>query len=58
MFLEKVDKTATSIMALVIGGMMVNYAAGNITLTEALLVIIASAETIDVGFDYLSTQVE
>lgn len=53
-----VKKSTLTFQALGIGGAMVGLSSGVFNLTEALLLIIAVAETIDAGFDYFAQEVE
>jgi len=53
-----VKKSTLSFQAIGIGGAMVGLSSGVFNLTEALLLVIAVAETIDAGFDYYAQEVE
>ena len=53
-----IKKSTLSFQALGIGGAVVGLGSGVFNLTEALLLIIAVAETTDAGFDYYAQEVE
>ena len=53
-----IKKSTLSFQALGIGGAVVGLGSGVFNLTEALLLIIAVAETINAGFDYYAQEVE
>jgi len=53
-----VKSTPLTMQSLSIGAAVLGIASGIFNLTEALLLIIAVAETIDAGFDYFNAGVD
>lgn len=53
-----VRKSTLTFQSLGIGAAIVGLSSGVFTLTEALLLVIAVAETINTGFDYFSQEVD
>ena len=53
-----VKATPLTFQSLSIGAAVLGLATNIFTITEALLLVIAVAETLDAGFDYFEAQVE
>lgn len=53
-----VKSTPLAFQSISIGGAFLGLSTGVFNLTEALLLIIAVAETLDAGFDYFEAEIE